>query len=1093
MKAVKLFILFLFISNFGYGQASCSANAGGPRTVCTEQGITLFGAEGDGYAQPLEVNWVAGGGNPIPTVIANPNSLITPVSPGPGFNSFPPGVYSFTLFVTCDDMDHTVSNETVEITVAEVINLPTINPINPNICGSSISLTGSPADPGVITNWRIEPMDGVSISGSGSSATVSKLGGTTPCTYTVFYTHSAGVCVEETSTSFTFTKEYTQLFPAVTSPGCPSCTRTITLGEGSLGCGGTPVWSVTGTPNGVSANEVIIGTPNSSTTSVTVPADGNYTFGYTIENGNCTTTAASVSCTIQEEEGFEVGPGAFFTTCEDMWNITSDDLAGNFMTGVTYQWEVLFNTLPGVDITFSNPNSAATTVNFNGAPVDISADGGLVGVRLTSTSGNCTDMADFYYSAFPNVTVNAEEVFLLCGDNENYMPSTNLNYSNGTLGISTTITIIDPPAASIYTSGQEFDLSTNPDFNLSAEGTYTFEVDIAVTNFDPLGNEVTCTAQTDFTVFVAEVPSIEAGANITTCLLTTSLNGNPPIDIEGNPIDIPVLWTQVGGPEVNIINPDTENPAITGMQNGETYTFQYSYSTDPSCPFLDIMTVTVLPENECPTPCELEISIRQECREGCTQLNVSGATTYFWTPSSGVDDVTSANPIICSSSGGVYTVLGYNASGELCGSAVYDLPPCAGQPLSCDIELLAVCTKCSCGAPYGGGRLLDSNGNLLNDNEAEIQWNFDGVDVGSGQNPMYLPYVSPMVVTATVAVVIDGILCEFTESVAVTCLDDCPEVHFVTCRDEEAAEFPECEKQHAQNPCIEGGFFGYVWALDAAGNLMDNFYVDWYDDNFVDPNPIFISNWSNAEDCGQIPVNIWSWGGCDETIYFDTDCCSSQAPEIYCGETTEGGYTAYWEPVCGAQVYYVNAFCLNNSYNVTYEVPADQTSSTIYWPDYCDVMVVTVQALCSSGALSPHSNCLLISEKQGCSRVEGPCYFVETEGKGKGEGEGKDGGKGRSFAVEDIVLQEAFKAYPNPVADDFVQIDVPSIHWLVHSSLDIQLFDVNGRLVKQKTVTDGSPRQELQVGDINNGLFLLTIRNQEGQLLESTRLIKGMN
>ena len=699
MKKSTLFLLMMmFIPMYHYAQI-CSANPGGDQAICVGESLTLFGEDSPLYLDPLDATWSLFDADPPVTVnFDDANALVTGVSPSGG-GTFGAGTYEFELCVIC--VDHQEACQNVVVTVGEILNPPTIADHDTEVCGGNITLTGSPADPGVTTSWFISPEFDGSFTESGNDL-ILQHNGFGDCTYNITYIHSIGGCVEVAETKVTFTREHPNVNAYVAEPdNCPACDDRILLCGDAPGCGGTPQWAVIQVPVGVNPGSVDINSINSSCTWVDLPANGIYCFTYTIDNGICGTSIDTVCCEIQVAPGFGLSADEVFTYCEDVWDINSLFLDEPFLSGATYSWTVGYSSIANHGITFSNPTANATDVIFNNAPMNIGPDGWTFRIDVSMEFSPCSDSKSYYFSVNPGVEVITDEIMLLCGGDPYFQPSSNISV-NG-FSTSTTVTVLESPSASVP-QGQTTSSSTT--LNLTEEGTYCFEVNSTSTGYDPVTGILTSCSDIDtFCVIVADVPTIDCGSPIVTCLLTTQLNGNTPTDSQGNPINVPVYWEQVGTPAVTILNPNSEDPTITGMNYGETYTFRYVISNDPDCEIICENTVTVLPENEC-SSCDIDVFV-SECIEGCYKISLSGADSYMWQPSDGVDDSDPSNPIICDvDENTVYQVFGF-VDGEICGSEVITLDECVGPtPLICEFTLDERCPTCGCGAPYGGGMVF---------------------------------------------------------------------------------------------------------------------------------------------------------------------------------------------------------------------------------------------------------------------------------------------------------------------------------------------------------------------------------------------------
>ncbi len=142
---------------------------------------------------------------------------------------------------------------------------------------------------------------------------------------------------------------------------------------------GTGIWSQTG------GAAVVILNPTSPTTAVAGAEAGVYTFSWTISNGSCPSSTASVSVTVLDLPS-ESNAGPDQTVCDG----TNATLAANTPANGTGTWSFVVG---GVGATITSPNNPNTTVS--GLQVGVSR------LRWTISNGLCGSYIDEM-----NVTVN---------------------------------------------------------------------------------------------------------------------------------------------------------------------------------------------------------------------------------------------------------------------------------------------------------------------------------------------------------------------------------------------------------------------------------------------------------------------------------------------------------------------------------------------------------------------------------------------------------------------------------------------------------------------------------------------------------------
>ncbi len=1085
MKSIISTIAFILFYSFLYSQGSCSANGGIPfQQICDDDQLTLIGFEGDGFSQPLDVTWSALASNPGPVNIDSPNSLETTVEPA-GNSEFVPGTYFFMISVVCEeDGIISISTDTVRVEVTSISTLPIIENPTLEVCGNSFTFYGSIPESGITPQWVVTPTVGTTteVSADGTEFTVtntSNLG--SGCSPTVTYSFIKNECEEKVSTSINFITSYTSLY---VSSDCSSCTLMTTL-TGESGCGGTPLWTIIETPSGVLLSDVSLDSPNSSTTDFYAEVPGVYIFEYTYENGNCPSATETISCTLLDEMLIDLGSDIGFVVCEDEWTHTTLELSVKEFANVTYTWTVEENTLPGVDIVIESPASFNATVSFIGDPEPLPRsvpEGAYFRINVNYSFTDCmgnfvVDDLNLTFLISPRISIEDNDLSFLCGGPSEYKLLDNIDFGGMGSLRKREITAISAPPGSEYVIGSPTQiLRSRPCIDLSVPGEYSFLIEVSYTAFDPVSGEfITCEDEATFNATVADPSLISAGADgvIESCIEFFPLNGSIPMNEEQQILDIPVLWEQISGPSTGFSDSTIRDPTVGPLEYGNTYVFVYSYpNDDPNCALSDMITIEVPEEEEC-EECALEIEVG-ECRNGCYSISVIGAETYMWSSNSDINDTSSSAPVICPSTLGNYTVFGL-VDGRICGSRAVELEPCTG-PESCEFTLEPLCTKCSCGEEKGGGRILDSDGNPVDANVVTINWFYNGVPMISGVNPFYTPYEGPAVVSAEVLFEGEDLSCSLYLSGAVTCLDDCPVISFVTCADEAALGFPECKNFKGPN-CGNSGFFGYVWGLDQAGNIMEGYHLDWLD-QVGNSNPNFVSGFNDDGECIEFPVRVFRAGGeaCDEMISFKPDCCSQLVPEIEC-DIRDGEYELCWDKVCTAESFVVRVEC--SADNVIDEIEVsepDRNGSycvTVPTPKECEVFSVTINSVCSDGSLGPDSKVLLGTE-HGC--------LVLRERSNQPMEE-------QSVLLED---EGQLSVFPNPVILENLTIELPLSYVAKSEKFSIRIIDAKGQLIKTQgiQVSENSNTIELNNLSLEGGLYFLSVLNAEGNTLESTRFIK---
>ena len=267
--------------------------------------------------------------------------------------------------------------------------------------------------------------------------------------------------------------------------------------------------------------------------------------------------------------------------------------------GISYSWS------PSTGLsstTMASPTASPTTTT-------------VYSVTVTDANG-CTDTDDVTVTVNGLPTADAgNDVSICTGEN------TVLNASGGTS----------------YSWSPSTGLSSTTIGNPTANPAITTVYTVTVTD----GNG--CTDTDAVTVTVNGLPTADAGNNVSICIgENTVLNASGGTNYSWSP--------SIGLSSTTIANP-TANPITT-----TTYTV--TVTDGNGCSDTDDVTVTV---NGLPTAdAGNDVSI---CEGGSTQLMASGGVSYSWSPSTGLDNASIANPTATPTATITYTVTVTDANG----------------------------------------------------------------------------------------------------------------------------------------------------------------------------------------------------------------------------------------------------------------------------------------------------------------------------------------------------------------------------------------------------------------------------------------------
>lgn len=297
-------------------------------------------------------------------------------------------------------------------------------------------------------------------------------------------------------------------------------------------------------------------------------------------------------------------------------------------------------------------DSAATSITISPPPI---ADAGpnVIICSDSSTILNGTGGTGFLWST-GETTVSITVTPIL--NSTYYLTVTDAAGCTGKDSV--TVTITPPPTASI-TAGDSICPGSSITLTASGGSTYhwnTGETTAAITVTPNIADTTliftvtafvgTCGDDTSATIVVLPFPSVDAGDSAEFCFgLSTQLNGTSNANI--------YLWKPSNSLNDSTIFNPIASPTVT-----TTYTL---IVTDANgCTNSDIVVISVRP-----LPVVDAGPDRKICSETYTQLNVTGAIFYSWSPSNGLLNTSISNPI-CGGPGfdtTIYTVTGTDVYG----------------------------------------------------------------------------------------------------------------------------------------------------------------------------------------------------------------------------------------------------------------------------------------------------------------------------------------------------------------------------------------------------------------------------------------------
>ena len=486
-------------------------------------------------------------GTGVWTFISGPNTPVinSPGNPATNVNGMVAGTYLFAWNITngvCSPF-----GDTVQITIYD---LPTVADAGPDqsLCNTSTAtLSGDSATTGSGVWTLVSGPNTPLITDSAISSTT--VTGMVPGTYLFSWTISNGVCSSTTDTvQITI---YAAPLSVDAGPDQILCNVDSVVMAGNAPSSGTGIWTLVSGPN-----SPVITSPNDSATSVTGMIPGIYVFGWTINNGVCSTPTDTMQVTIYALPTIS-NAGIDQSLCND----STAALTGNTPAAGTGTWSQLSG--PNTP-TIVSPGSAVTDVN--------GLVPGTYSFSWTISNGVCAssmDTVQLTMYGLPDVS-DAGPDQALCNVDSVTMAGNAPSVGTGLW------TLISGPNAPTITS------TANPTTTVTGmiAGVYQFSWTVS--------NGV-CSSTTDTVqITIYALPTVaNAGADQNLCNVTTvTLSGDIAVSGTG-------IWTQINGPNTPTIAPvGNANTTVTGMVAG-VYEFSWTISNGVCSSTTDTVQITI--------------------------------------------------------------------------------------------------------------------------------------------------------------------------------------------------------------------------------------------------------------------------------------------------------------------------------------------------------------------------------------------------------------------------------------------------------------------------------------------------------------------
>ncbi|MFO0356070.1 MAG: gliding motility-associated C-terminal domain-containing protein [Sphingobacteriaceae bacterium] len=458
-----------------------------------------------------------------------------------------------------------------------------------------------------------------------------------------------------------FVMPLTAIIPTITAPTCIGSPTQISCAPSTA----TNVYAWSG-PN-------IIG-PNNTPT-ITIGSAGNYTCIITSTAAAC---AGSAVVSVAQTPTINIASSTS-SMCAFNSNNSLNSVSLTASGATSYTWSTFTNV--------NNTYSSTTQPNITLGP---NAPAGIGSVVVEGTNGTCTNTATYTVLIIPNPTIAVTSASVcqggtvaLAANNAStftWTPSSTLSSSTGSMVIantntttiysitgtslgcnsatetSTVIVVPNPtltvsPLTNTICYGSSLNLSVigatnytwSPSASLSsANGNMVIASPTITTNYIVIGEAATCTASAAYQVSVITLPNILATAATNTICQYSSTN------IFANGASS-YSWSPAAGLNTTVGNAVVASPNITTVYN--------IAGNNGACLAYGSVTINIVPFPN------LNISTPNGkiCEGESTTIFASGASTYAWSPNTGLSSNNSAAAQASPSVSTNYTIMGTNS------------------------------------------------------------------------------------------------------------------------------------------------------------------------------------------------------------------------------------------------------------------------------------------------------------------------------------------------------------------------------------------------------------------------------------------------
>lgn len=332
---------------------------------------------------------------------------------------------------------------------------------------------------------------------------------------------------------------------------------------------------------------------------------------------------------------------------------------------------------------------------------------------------SCESQTYVYFAGAPQLNIQSEDIYFLCSDgSETVKLSDYYSVSNG-VNYGTDIKLISSPSTGGSSLPAAISPNELLNLTVEDCGEYVFEIVVKSYNYNVVP-PVECTTTGYLSIIIEETKPVTAGTDqVKCCNEPIRLNGNDPFScgavgtwkLLGCSTGCSVTIVDPNDPNTQVyVNESCEKMPVT-------LEFEWSFaSQDPSCNLSDVTQVTV---NNCVTPCDrFSISVQSECKDGQVTLTAIDNNGFVLNPSVYTINWTidgapaTGNPLTVPYPG---TPVAYNVTAELsyndvkCYGTASGTVTCVEPPNGCGIWIEESCDEC-------GNVVLtavDANGNTV--------------------------------------------------------------------------------------------------------------------------------------------------------------------------------------------------------------------------------------------------------------------------------------------------------------------------------------------------------------------------------------------